>query len=233
MQTLLMFQSDANKKLNQFARWSHMTDAQRTFAWSSRPIVGAAGAAGITYGLKRGATNISAPRSAASRPTRHQLARRTGTMRSGTRSRISLGISYAGNMLSDFVRGATTTGDPGGTNPVSETLGRVAKGLAQIVQEVSADKPKSRRALSTKDKIMATLARMQEPVRETLGDPTVPVTRLVQRGTTAATFDARKARLHEENQRAFEAHERGAPFMHTPEWELDQQQKRDQRMMRP
>jgi hypothetical protein len=52
-------------------------------------------------------------------------------------------------------------------------------------------------------------------------------------GARQRRFDAKAARLHEENQRAFQSQQRGIPFMHTPEWELDQQQKRDQRMMRP
>lgn len=188
-QALLMFMSDANKKLNQFARWNQMKPQQRARLVASTAI-GSLISAAVGYTLKRTASNVGQAITGAV-PNREQADRDVHNFVWDTVSNVT-GMSYAGNYLTDMVRSLVSRGEADLTNPASSTFQRTVTGIGRVVIALAKDLDApagSRRLERTRESLLKALVSAQEPSREAIGDPTVPISRLAMRGYRTGTYE--------------------------------------------
>jgi hypothetical protein len=191
LQALLMFQSDMNKKLNQFARWGQMSAPQRARLVASTAI-GALVSSAVGYSLKRGAANIGQAISGNTQ-NREQAGKDVNNFLWDAISNVT-GMSYAGNYLTDLVRSTVTRGEADLSNPVSSTTQGAINGIIRITNATAKDLQSAegtKKAERARIIFWNAVRSGQEPLRETIGDPTVPLGRLIGRAYRAATFQSK------------------------------------------
>jgi hypothetical protein len=188
LQAFLMFQSDANKKLNQFGRWSQLDKSQRARLAVATGL-SSLFATGIGYGLKRGASKVG--QLAGGAPEDPEQLKRDQHAAAWDIANNTLGLSYLGNTALDLAR-AARGGDVSLSNPAIDTTNKLLTAVGNLLgasYNAADSQDGTSKAEKAKDRLMNTLVRSQEDIRTAGGDPTVPISRMIQRSFRAARFE--------------------------------------------